>query len=322
MACRVMRRSRVVRGVVWRRLLRVVPRVVRSRVRRLVRWRGVHVALVRGAPSQPKAGEEKSGSPTCLTHSFVGSTGVLMADGSNKAISLVKVGDRVPNTVPGSVVGQVHTVQKVIVMTTDHDFVDMTVKPTLAARAKSAAPKLGKAVASVAVTAAAVTALATPAQASTITTTYHHPFYDVTQSAFVDADQLKPGDELQSTGGAAVGIVGVRLFHTTTTTYDLTIDGLHTYYVVAGTTPILVHNCAAGGRTKGLRPNLDAEGPHVTFRRDASTGKVSHYAEWTEQTNPRNPAPWEQTKRVDMQGVFHYDKVTGDSISTSVIQKW
>ncbi|MCW2899680.1 MAG: Pretoxin domain, partial [Streptosporangiaceae bacterium] len=33
----------------------------------------------------------------------------------------------------------------------------------------------------------------------------------------------------------------------TQTTYDLTINGLHTYYVEAGTTPVLVHNSGPCG---------------------------------------------------------------------------
>src|SRR5438132_897819 len=38
-------------------------------------------------------------------------------------------------------------------------------------------------------------------------------------------------------------VVRVRPYHATQTTYDLTIDGLHTYYVIAGNVPVLVHNC-------------------------------------------------------------------------------
>jgi RHS repeat-associated protein len=80
-----------------------------------------------------------------------------------------------------------------------------------------------------------------PGRAATLTTTFHHPFYDVTRSAFVEAQHLRAGDLLQSTTGEAE-VTAVHLYHANTTTYDLTIDGLHTYYVVAGGTPILVHN--------------------------------------------------------------------------------
>ena len=80
---------------------------------------------------------------------------------------------------------------------------------------------------------------------STLTTTFHHPFYDITQSAFVDAQNLKPGDELQTPTDHAI-VATIHLYHANTVTYDLTIGNLHTYYVVAGSTPVLVHNCGDG----------------------------------------------------------------------------
>jgi Protein of unknown function (DUF1557). len=79
-----------------------------------------------------------------------------------------------------------------------------------------------------------------------LTTTFHHPFYDKTQSAFVDAKDLKQGDILQTPTGTAE-VAGIRLYHADTTTYDLTIGDLHTYYVLAGATPVLVHNCDEAG---------------------------------------------------------------------------
>ncbi|MFI2652610.1 hypothetical protein [Micromonospora fulviviridis] len=33
---------------------------------------------------------------------------------------------------------------------------------------------------------------------------------------------------------------------------DLTVRNVHTYYVVAGNTPVLVHNCGTGGESKPL----------------------------------------------------------------------
>lgn len=77
--------------------------------------------------------------------------------------------------------------------------------------------------------------------AANLTTTFHHPFYDETQSAFVDAKDLHTGDVLQTPTGTAE-VTGVRLYHANSTTYDLTIGTLHTYYVEAGSTPVLVHN--------------------------------------------------------------------------------
>jgi RHS repeat-associated protein len=186
---------------------------------------------------QPKAGEEPSndlcgGAP--LPHSFTGSTPVLMASGRTKPIAKVKVGDKITNGVPADQRAGTHTVQAVIVTQTDHDFVDVTVAP--------AARQPGRLARAAMTTAAAVAVALMPAHGGTLTTTFHHPFYDRTQAAFVDAKDLRVGDELQTPDGGSATVTGLRQYHTTAVTYDLTIDGLHTYYVVAGSTPVLVHN--------------------------------------------------------------------------------
>jgi hypothetical protein len=222
-------------------------------------------APIEAAPREalaPKAGDETA--PSCsATHSFTGSTGVLMADGTVKPIGQVKVGDEIADSVPGQDVTLENTVTAVIVTHTDHDFVDLAIaaeptnsaakpspvaavsesartKPTASA---SLAKKLAVGVAAAVVALAGTTAAAVHSDSNggTLTTTYRHPFYDITQQSFVDAQYLKVGDQLQTTTGRAV-VTDVRLFHADTTTYDLTIGALHTYYVVAGNTPVLVHN--------------------------------------------------------------------------------
>jgi hypothetical protein len=80
------------------------------------------------------------------------------------------------------------------------------------------------------------------AQGAHLTTTFHHPFYDEPQSAFVEGKDLQAGDVLQTPTGTAQ-VIRVRLYHANTTTYDLTIGSLHTYYVETGDTSVLVHNC-------------------------------------------------------------------------------
>ncbi|MDT4994511.1 MAG: large repetitive protein, partial [Actinoplanes sp.] len=188
------------------------------------------------AADEPGAGTE-SESPGCggAPHSFTGSTRVLLADGTTKAIDHVKVGDKIKSAVPGSRKLENHKVKRVIVTTTDHDFVDLTIAPKRSGKLAQAAVAL----------AAGVAAVAGPA---TLTTTFHHPFYDKTQASFADAADLKVGDDLQTASGTAV-VLAKRTYHTTAVTYDLTINSLHTYYVLAGTTPVLVHNCG---------PDLDA----------------------------------------------------------------
>ncbi|MYS21865.1 RHS repeat-associated core domain-containing protein [Streptomyces sp. DvalAA-14] len=248
-----------------------------------------------GARSESEGSSCKIGGP----HSFTGNTRVLLAGGASKPIDQVKVGDTIANSVPGESGTENHKVTAVIVTTTDHDFVDLTVKTTtstataakapLKARASAAAKTIAKSAAKkaayglaasaailatlgathhattdhTATTAAVVTPATAAAQAGHLTTTFHHPFYDQTQAAFVEAKDLHPGDTLQTPTSTAQ-ITAVRLYHANTTTYDLTIGDLHTYYVEAGTTPVLVHNCDTappghvyrGGQYKDLKDPL------------------------------------------------------------------
>jgi hypothetical protein len=92
----------------------------------------------------------------------------------------------------------------------------------------------------------------------TVTTTYHHPFYDITQAAFVEAQDVHVGDRLQTPGGTA-HVSSVRLYHQDATTYDLTIGDLHTYYVEAGDTPVLVHNCTTPNTIEASLPKFGTE---------------------------------------------------------------
>jgi hypothetical protein len=49
--------------------------------------------------------------------------------------------------------------------------------------------------------------------------------------------------------------VVMRTWKQVRTVYNLTVDGVHTYYVVAGDAPVLVHNC---GKSVALYRNVDA----------------------------------------------------------------
>ncbi|WP_051366930.1 LamG-like jellyroll fold domain-containing protein [Hamadaea tsunoensis] len=169
--------------------------------------------------SGPESEAGESDSPSCEVevHSFVGPTKVLMADGSTKRIDEIKAGDTVANAAPEKSGTLSHKVDRVIVTTTDHDFVDLTIKD---------AQGTGE---------------------HKLTTTYHHAFFDKTKESFVEAAKLEVGDRLQTTDGTAT-VTGVRLYHATQVTYDLTIDGLHTYFVLAGDVAVLVHNAKKCGR--------------------------------------------------------------------------
>ena len=150
---------------------------------------------------------------SCAANSFAAATPVLMADGTSKPIDQIKVGDKIANNQPGADAGtedQAHTVTAIHVTYTDRDYTDVTVD--------------------------------TGHGPATITGTAHHPYWDATTRAWTDADQLHAGDRLQTTDGNTVTVLSLRDYVTTAVTYNLTVDGLHTYYVLAGDTPVLVHN--------------------------------------------------------------------------------
>ncbi len=185
------------------------------------------------------ASRDTSSSPaedatSACANSFAGTTPVLMADGSSKPIDQIKVGDIVDNAVPGAVSGtrdQTHTVTAVHVTYTDHDYTDVTVD--------------------------------TEHGPATITGTAHHLYWDATTHAWTLADQLHAGNQLQTSGGAPVTILAVRDYTTAMVTYNLTINTLHTYYVLAGQTPVLVHNCGGLPDLSASRSQLEAKFKHA-----------------------------------------------------------
>jgi hypothetical protein len=73
-------------------------------------------------------------------------------------------------------------------------------------------------------------------------TTQHHPFWDETQHAWIEASSLAPGDQLHTPDGQRATVAVVRSSTEANSMYNLTVDVTHTYYVVAGDTPVLVHN--------------------------------------------------------------------------------
>jgi hypothetical protein len=80
---------------------------------------------------------------------------------------------------------------------------------------------------------------------------------------------LKAGDRLQTDALVVVTVAAVRNYTASMVTYDLTIDGLHTYFVVAGDTSVLVHNTS----DCELYPNLyDPEAIQEELARAASLG--------------------------------------------------
>jgi len=143
-------------------------------------------------------------------NSFTGDTLVLMADGATKRIDQIEVGDKVANSEPESEETGQHEVLAVIVTDADKDYVALTV--------------------------------ATPEGPRTIHATAHHPIYNAATQGWDDAAEFEVGDELNTPGNGRALIQEVRQYPAMFRTYNLAIEGVHTYYVLAGVLPVLVHN--------------------------------------------------------------------------------
>ncbi|WIY02957.1 polymorphic toxin-type HINT domain-containing protein [Amycolatopsis mongoliensis] len=169
---------------------------------------GVALAVGKGLAEAKTA--EPGGLVAGCMNSFVGSTEVLVQGDRKEPIEAVKVGDSVTTGVPGKAATEQHVVTAVHVTDADRDFVELVI--------------------------------GTPAGARTITATAHHRFYDVSLGNWVDAVDLHVGDELDTPGEGRAPVVSARHFVAGLRTYNLAVDAIHTYYVVAGESPVLVHN--------------------------------------------------------------------------------
>ncbi|MFI6446750.1 polymorphic toxin-type HINT domain-containing protein [Kitasatospora sp. NPDC050543] len=183
----------------------------------------------KGSSSPKKTEQGNSASiaerPGGACNSFPPGTLVLMADGSGKPIEDVRVGDLVVATDPEGSETAAETVQATIVTPDDRSFTELTLTYVNDERSPSVS----------------------------LTSTQHHPFWDETTQRWTDASDLHVGDELRSPEGHVVIVKAIRSYETPAReARNLTVAELHTYYVLAGNTPVLVHNTGPGC---GLFPN-------------------------------------------------------------------
>ncbi|MBM2623800.1 hypothetical protein JIG36_50760 [Actinoplanes sp. LDG1-06] len=171
------------------------------------------VRLMRAALSGQEPAAERAlrycAASSASANSFDPATPVLMADGTTKPIRDVQVGDRVLATDP--VTGSTAAAEVTALHNNlDQDLVDVQV---------------GRADGSIEV----------------LHTTVEHPFWDETALQWVAADDLVPGHRLRTIGGSAwvhsrQTVPGPKYM------LNLTVHGVHTFYVLAGNIPVLVHN--------------------------------------------------------------------------------
>ncbi|MEU8001039.1 RHS repeat-associated core domain-containing protein [Catellatospora sp. NPDC049111] len=162
------------------------------------------------------AGEvlDVAGDACKAVNSFDPETLVLMADGSKKKIKDVMIGDEVMATDPISGLTQARKVEYVHV-NLDEQLTQLTVVDGSGVR-------------------------------SEVDTTWEHPFWSTSRAAWVNASELEPGEIVRGFGTETVEIVAADNRVGSKVMYNLTIDELHTYYVFAAETPVLVHNAGLG----------------------------------------------------------------------------
>ncbi|WP_043463943.1 polymorphic toxin-type HINT domain-containing protein [Kitasatospora sp. MBT66] len=144
------------------------------------------------------------------THSFLPGTPVLLADGTHRAIEEIRIGDRVLATDPETGMTAARPVTDTIATSGDKYFTRL--------------------------------ALTTPTGNSEVTATNTHPFWLLDQRRWINAGDIRPGSRLLTAFGVPVEVVNTSKYEQIQATYDLTVEGVHTYYVLAGATPVLVHN--------------------------------------------------------------------------------
>ncbi|OZV81609.1 hypothetical protein CA850_10595 [Micromonospora echinospora] len=154
------------------------------------------------------------------TNSFTPETRVLMADGSRKPISEVRVGDKVVATDPTTGRTEVRAVTALIIGSGSKNLVEITVDTD-----GDKGDRTGK-----------------------ITATDGHPFWVANEGRWADAKDLKPGYVFETADHRPASVVAVRKWTEQRQVHNLTIDEIHTYYVLAGKTSVLVHNCGGVGR--------------------------------------------------------------------------
>jgi RHS repeat-associated protein len=168
--------------------------------------------------------------------SFTPSTPVLMADGHKKPIEKITPGDKVATADPET--GKRHGTNRVTARLVHHDndLIDLSVRGT-------------------------------DGTTATLHTTSKHPFWDDTLHTWVPAGQLTPGHNLNSADSHHARILTLTTRPGTAAMYNLTVQQLHTYYVVAGGTPLLVHNCdvALGWQNGGILDAWASENNFTTF---------------------------------------------------------
>ncbi|WP_322983885.1 polymorphic toxin-type HINT domain-containing protein [Streptomyces sp. S584] len=180
----------------------------------------------------PKKDPKENDKPsTCaVSHSFPPGTPVLVAGGRRAPVETVRIGDGVLATDPVSGATEVRRVTETFTTYDDKHFTRLVTS------------------------------------AGRIAATDTHPFWLTGRQSWADAGDIVAGDRLRLPGGTSLVVTGVSRYTERRTTHDLTVEGIHTYYVGVGAAGALVHNndCEfeTGPDVKGPAAGKKLKPPH------------------------------------------------------------
>ncbi|MFD9436154.1 polymorphic toxin-type HINT domain-containing protein [Streptomyces sp. NPDC060002] len=169
------------------------------------------VAILTGGRGSAAEADE-AGAVARGCKSFTPETPVLLANGKSKPIGKVKLGDKVAtaDTKTGKRKGA--RAVSAVWINHDYDLVDLRIRQA-------------------------------DGTTSVLHTTAKHLIWDDTLHKWVPTGELAVGHALNTATNQHARVVSVTVRPGDQYMYNLTVNDLHTYYVLAGSTSVLVHNC-------------------------------------------------------------------------------
>ena len=160
----------------------------------------------------------KAARKVCKSSSFVPGTKVLMADGTTKPIEDITVGDKVLATDPVSGETAAKTVVGTITTQGWKDLVRLSVDTD-----DIIGPMTG-----------------------TIVATAGQPIWAPEKGQWLAASAVQTSDRLRDVHGRTVEVATVDPYNRLQRVHNFTVADTHTYYVLVGKAPVLVHNSGCG----------------------------------------------------------------------------
>ncbi|MET9232289.1 polymorphic toxin-type HINT domain-containing protein [Lentzea sp. NPDC003310] len=116
---------------------------------------------------------------------------------------------------------------------------------------------------------------------------------------WIDAQDVRAGEHLRTVTGDQVAVTSTTRHTEVMKVYNLTVEGIHTYYVLAGDTSVLVHNtgCPTSGAKGGWESRSDfSKTSTMSKKYDAHAGDFGI----TGNRNPAKLAEFEAAMRAHM----------------------